>query len=96
MLSVISPYFSFTDSRFGIQKSKENTARVSIFRDLGNVPCVFTLECSMGGQDFGKAKGFHFNREMLERLGKDFCRTLLVYKHIYLASSMRAKFRLPD
>lgn len=31
MLSKVNPYFSFEDSRFGVQKSKEATARIALF-----------------------------------------------------------------
>jgi len=48
ILSKISKYFSFEDSRFHIEKSKESTARVALWRELG-IDNVFTLEGSFYG-----------------------------------------------
>jgi hypothetical protein len=59
-MSKINPYFSFDYSRFGVQKSKEATARVALFRELRNVPAVYTMESSFAGVDMGKAAGSHF------------------------------------
>lgn len=63
-----------------MQQSKESTARIALFKEFGaRVPCVYTLETSFAGVDFGKASGYHFNTQMLESLGRDLCRTLLVH-----------------
>ena len=54
LMSKINPYFSFDYSRFGVQKSKESTARVAMFKELRNVPCIYTMESSlqeMQGED---------------------------------------------
>lgn len=51
-LSQINPYFKFSASRFNISKSKSSTARVSMFKEL-KIPCVYTLESSFAGVDFG-------------------------------------------
>ena len=42
--------FKFSDCRFRIERSKESTARVVIFRDF-NIMNSFTLECSFFGSD---------------------------------------------
>ena len=75
----MNPYFHFEYSRFGVQKSKESTARVAMFKELKNVPNIFTMESSFAGLDTGKFKGKHFTTEMLETLGHDLCRSILVY-----------------
>lgn len=80
MLSKLNPYFSFENSRFGIQKDKEATARIALYKELQNVPNVFTMESTFAGIDFGQDKGYHMSVHMLETLGRDVCRTLLIYK----------------
>lgn len=80
MLSKLNPYFSFENSRFGIQKSKESTARIALYKELKTAPNIFTMESSFAGVDYGKEKGNHFTTPMLESLGKDLCRTLLIYQ----------------
>ena len=37
-----------------MQKSKEATARIALFKELKNVPCIYTMESSFAGIDFGK------------------------------------------
>jgi len=53
LLSKICDYFSFESSRFSVHKSKESTARVSMWREL-NIPNVFTMEASFCGADMGE------------------------------------------
>jgi len=71
-----------------MQKSKEATARIALFKELKNVPCIFTMESSFAGIDFGKQKGMHLTTVMLETLGKDLCRTLLIYENIFVPSEL--------
>jgi hypothetical protein len=51
LLSKISHYFSFDYSRFGVQKSKEATARVALFKELKDVANIFTMESTFSGMD---------------------------------------------
>lgn len=37
-MSKLSPLFDFNESKFGVQVSKEATARVSIFKELRTCP----------------------------------------------------------
>ena len=67
--------FSFPDSCFAIQKSKESTARVVMWREL-NILNSYTLEASFCGADFGKFADYHFNTEMLQEVGHHFCQTI--------------------
>jgi hypothetical protein len=53
MMSKLNPFFRFEDSRFGVQKSKAATARVALFKELKNSPCIYTMESSFAGVDFG-------------------------------------------
>lgn len=79
MLSKLNPYFSFENSRFGVQKDKESTARVAMFKELRTTSCIYTMESTFAGIDFGKEKGFHMSTQMLETLGRDLCRTILIH-----------------
>lgn len=45
IMSKLVDYFSFQYSRFSVTKSKETTARISLFREL-NIPCIYTMEAS--------------------------------------------------
>jgi hypothetical protein len=77
VLSKINPNFSFRDCRFGIQKSKEATLRVSLFREL-KMPKVYTLEASFAGSDSGPQAYTHFTTKQLEEIGRDFLLAVLV------------------
>ncbi|KAM9570583.1 cytosolic carboxypeptidase 2-like isoform 4-T6 [Salvelinus alpinus] len=78
MLSKNCPdMFSFGSCKFKVQRSKEGTGRVALWR-LG-VLNSFTLETSFCGSNIGKRKGTHFSTQDLEMLGAQFCDTLLDY-----------------
>jgi len=51
-LSKICDYFSFEQSRFSMNKSKDGTARIAMFKEL-NIPNIFTMEASFCGADRG-------------------------------------------
>ena len=38
ILSKLSPLFDYSESKFGVQQSKQGTARVSIFKELKTCP----------------------------------------------------------
>jgi hypothetical protein len=84
ILSKMNPYFCYGYSRFGVQKSKESTARVALYKELKNVPNIYTLESSFAGLDMGPSAGKHLTTDMLETLGHDICRTLLIYNNLYV------------
>ena len=77
VLSKVSPVFSFNGSRFGVQKSKESTLRVSLFKEL-KIPNIYTLEASFCGADSGKYKNYHFTGEILADMGRDLCKSILL------------------
>jgi len=89
LLGKLSPYFAFDYSRFGNQKSKESTARISLYKELRNVPNIFTMESSFSGNDKGPYEGIHFTIEALESLGRDLCRTVLVYTDMYVPPELQ-------
>ena len=78
ILSKISPLFDFSSSRFGVQKSKEATARVAVFKELKTCPLIYTMESTFSGMDLGPFSGLHISTEMLESMGRDLCRALLI------------------
>jgi hypothetical protein len=57
ILSKLSDLFHYPSSRFGIQKEKEATARVAIFKELKSVPQIFTMESTFSGLDQGEYEG---------------------------------------
>ncbi|XP_053321137.1 cytosolic carboxypeptidase 3 [Spea bombifrons] len=69
--------FSFSDCKFKVQKSKEGTGRVVVWR-MG-VKNSYTLESTFCGSTLGKRRGTHFSTQDLESVGHHFCTTLLDY-----------------
>ena len=68
--------FNFNDCSFVVQKAKESTARVAVWKELG-ITNTFTLEASFCGADQGKFADYHFNVELLQEVGHRFCDTIL-------------------
>ena len=81
LLSKVSPYFTYKDCRFKMQRSKEATMRIALYKEM-RVPNIFTLEASFCGNDFGPNAGKHFTTLTLQDMGKQLCLTLLVYGNI--------------
>ena len=67
--------FSFSDCSFAIQKSKESTARVVMWKELG-ITNSYTLESSFCGADYGAYADFHFNTDLLQEVGHKFWETV--------------------
>jgi hypothetical protein len=80
IVSKVSSIFSFKGCRFGMQKSKESTLRISLFKEL-RLPTVYTCEASFCGASTGKYAGLHFTTDLLKQMGKDLCMALLVHSH---------------
>lgn len=74
----ISQNFSYNDCSFAIQKSKESTARVVVFKELGLLNS-YTIEASFCGASFGRNCDKHFNTRHLEQMGHFFCEAILDY-----------------
>jgi len=45
IMSKLTDFFSFSSSKFSMTKSKETTARISLYREL-QIPCIYTMEAS--------------------------------------------------
>lgn len=87
-LSTRNRIFSLRDTHFRLEKSKEGTARIVMFREL-NIINSYTLEASFYGPSHVAALenrvpdpeepngDSHMTQEHLKGLGKDLCKTLL-------------------
>ena len=82
ILSKLCPHFSFEKSRFNMETSKLKTARVSLFKELENVPAIYTLEASFADT----ARGASCTPKLLKELGRDVCRALIPYCNFYVES----------
>ncbi|KAK0145742.1 Cytosolic carboxypeptidase 2 [Merluccius polli] len=69
--------FSFRSCKFRVQKSKEGTGRIVMWR-LG-IRNSYTMESTFGGSTLGGRSGTHFTARDLKSLGYYFCDTLLDY-----------------
>uniref|UniRef100_A0A665UML7 Cytosolic carboxypeptidase 2 n=1 Tax=Echeneis naucrates TaxID=173247 RepID=A0A665UML7_ECHNA len=69
--------FSFRSCKFRVQKGKEGTGRIAMWR-LG-IRNSYTMEATFGGSTLGDRKGTHFTTQDLKSLGFNFCDTLLDY-----------------
>ena len=73
--------FNFEGCSFNLQKSKESTARVVLWKEYQLINS-FTLECSFCGPSKGMHADTHFTIQMLLNLGRNFCRTLVEYSEM--------------
>jgi hypothetical protein len=65
-----------------------------MYKELKTAPCIFTMESSFAGVDIGKDNGVHLSTLMLENLGRDLCRTLLIHQSIYIPPELEGLFKL--
>ncbi|XP_005091886.1 cytosolic carboxypeptidase 1 isoform X2 [Aplysia californica] len=70
------PSFCQQNCSFVVERVKESTARVVVWRHIGVVKS-YTMESSYCGCDQGKYKDMHMNTSMLEEMGHKFCETLV-------------------
>jgi hypothetical protein len=78
ILSKLCDFFSFEQSRFSMHRSKEATARISMWKEL-KIPAIYTMEASFSGADKGGLKDLHFTTENLMMAGRKLLEALLVY-----------------
>ncbi|XP_053497449.1 cytosolic carboxypeptidase 2 isoform X4 [Ictalurus furcatus] len=67
--------FSFKSCKFKVQKGKEGTGRIVMWR-LG-IRNSYTMESTFGGSTLGGRRGTHFSVGDLKSMGYHFCDTLL-------------------
>ncbi|XP_020296791.1 cytosolic carboxypeptidase 1-like isoform X2 [Pseudomyrmex gracilis] len=80
LMQKISPAFALPLCSFKVERNKESTARVAVWRQLG-VSRSYTMESSFCGCDQGALTGLHFDTEHLKNIGKDFCQALSMMKN---------------
>jgi predicted nucleic acid-binding Zn finger protein len=76
LLHQSAPAFSLNSCSFVVEKYKETTARVVIWRQLGVIRS-YTMESSYCGCDQGQYKGQHVNTMHLEEMGCKFVEALV-------------------
>ncbi|KAB0373143.1 hypothetical protein FD755_014802, partial [Muntiacus reevesi] len=81
ILSHIAPAFCMSSCSFVVEKSKESTARVVVWREIG-VQRSYTMETTLCGCDQGKYKGLQIGTRELEEMGAKFCVGLLRLKRL--------------
>jgi hypothetical protein len=78
LLSKIGPdYFNYKKCKFKIERAKQGTSRISLWR-LIKTPAVYTLETSLCGGDID-GKTPHFTPLDLYKIGKQFSLAILLY-----------------
>lgn len=78
IMAKLVDYFWFKSSKFSVTKSKETTARISLFREL-NIPCIYTMEASFWGADQGELENLHFNADHFNNIGQKIFHALILY-----------------
>jgi len=71
-------HFSFNTCNFVVQKAREATARVVMWKEFALINS-FTLEVSFCGPTAGLYRDCHFTIPILKKMGKEFCLTLIDY-----------------
>ncbi|XP_072288957.1 cytosolic carboxypeptidase 1 isoform X2 [Eucyclogobius newberryi] len=92
ILSQMAPAFSMASCSFVVERSKESTARVVVWREIG-VQRSYTMESTLCGCDQGKYKGLQIGTRELEEMGAQFCVALLRLKRL---TSLRNHQQLLD
>ena len=88
ILSKVCDSFSFENCRYSVHKSKEATARITMWREL-KIPAVYTMEASFCGSDIGASAGLHYTAEHLMDIGKKLCISLLIYCDVDVPKSLK-------
>ncbi|XP_072134241.1 cytosolic carboxypeptidase 4 isoform X1 [Mobula birostris] len=93
VLDKICPAFTISRCCFLVQKSREATARVVVWREIG-ILRSYTMESTFCGCDQGKYNGLQIRTSELEELGAKFCTALLKLNKDTMLRSTRLIF--PD
>lgn len=75
MQKISYPHFSFDYSKFKMQKNKEHTLRISLWREL-RISNIFTMEASFCGPKISsdeKDYNYHYTTQDLQEVGKNLC-----------------------
>jgi hypothetical protein len=87
MVSKQFDYFNFQDCTYAMHKSKDSTARITMFHKL-RIPFVFTLEASFAGASKGKLAGKHFSQGDFENVGLYVLRAIWETKKLELNKNL--------
>ncbi|XP_048829590.1 cytosolic carboxypeptidase 4 [Brienomyrus brachyistius] len=85
-LDGVAPAFSLASCSFVVERSREPTARVVLWREMG-VLRSYTMESTYNGCNQGLYKGLQVGTQQLEEMGAHFCRSLLSLRKRSLAPS---------
>ncbi|KAM8972307.1 cytosolic carboxypeptidase 4 [Pelodytes ibericus] len=77
ILDKIAPAFSMANSSFLVEKARESTARVVVWREI-SVLRSYTMESTYCGFNQGPYKGLQVGTKELEEMGSKFCLGLLI------------------
>ncbi|RWS11437.1 cytosolic carboxypeptidase 1-like isoform X1, partial [Dinothrombium tinctorium] len=75
LLSELAPAFNINYCSFSMDKSKEGTARITVWREFG-VKLSYTMECTQGGCDQGIYRSKHLGIEQLKEMGAHVCKLI--------------------
>lgn len=81
ILHQIAPAFSYSKTSFEIEKNRETTARVTIWREF-NLKLSYTMEASQAGCDEGPYMDLHMNINHLKEMGAKFCQGIASLKMV--------------
>lgn len=76
ILDRVAPAFSLQDTKFQVEKTKEGTARVIVWREVGVVKS-YCMESTYCGFDQGIYKNSHVSTHHLHEMGHRFCESVL-------------------
>ncbi|XP_007430817.1 cytosolic carboxypeptidase 4-like, partial [Python bivittatus] len=77
ILDKLAPAFLMSSCSFLVEKSRDSTARVVVWREIG-VLRSYTMESTYSGCSHGLYKGLQLGTSELEEMGAKFCLGLLV------------------
>uniref|UniRef100_A0A8C5AYP2 Cytosolic carboxypeptidase 1 n=1 Tax=Gadus morhua TaxID=8049 RepID=A0A8C5AYP2_GADMO len=95
ILSQMASAFSMGSCSFVVERSKESTARVVVWREIG-VQRSYTMESTLCGCDQGKYKGLQIGTRELEEMGAQFCLALLRLKRLTSPLGLRTQQHFLD
>lgn len=78
ILGKICPFFSYPACSFKLQEDKEQTQRITMFKET-NIAKVYTLEATFSGMSVGPHAGQHLTVGQLQEVGKSLCIAILIY-----------------
>lgn len=79
LMKDISPAFALSLCSFAVERNRESTARVTVWRQMG-IKRSYTMESSYCGCDQGTYMGYHLDILHLKEIGANFCEALACLK----------------